>query len=353
MQKAILWIISWKFIILRQRISCWSIAIDFIMTNLNAVFLAWFCIFCFSCDEREEAEYVFKLGHVANEDHTWHQAILHFDSLLNVRTDGKVRVTVYANEQIGKEAEVIRSIMAGIVDMTITAGTLQNWTEVAAFTDMPFLLRDTDHLLALANSDIGKYLKQTILEQTGLKVICYFQRGPRHLTSNRPIKKPEDLRGLIVRVPNVPSYVVAWQALGAKPTPMAFSEVFTSLQQGTVHAQENPLAMISSAKFSEVQDYINLTEHVISWGYVVIGNEQFQSMPKPYQEIFLDAAKDMQEYEHQLFLEREELLKKELVEEGMQFIDVDLNAFQEIGSEAVYNSLDEEMKQLYEKIMKL
>jgi len=278
---------------------------------------------------------------------------LHFDSLLNIRTDGKVRVTVYANEQIGKEAEVIRSIMAGIVDMTITAGTLQNWTEVAAFTDMPFLLRDTDHLLALANSDIGKYLKQTILEQTGLKVICYFQRGPRHLTSNRPIKKPEDLSGLIVRVPNVPSYVVAWQALGAKPTPMAFSEVFTSLQQGTVHAQENPLAMISSAKFSEVQDYINLTEHVISWGYVVIGNEQFQSMPKPYQEIFLDAAKDMQEYEHQLFLEREELLKKELVEEGMQFIDVDLNAFQEIGSEAVYNSLDEEMKKLYEKIMKL
>jgi TRAP-type C4-dicarboxylate transport system substrate-binding protein len=86
---------------------------------------------------------------------------------------------------------------------------------------------------------------------------------------------------------------------------------------------------------------------------VVIGNKQFQAMPKPYQEIFLDAAKDMQEYEHQLFLEREELLTKELAEEGMQFIDVDLNAFQEIGSEAVYNSLDEEMKQLYEKIMKL
>ena len=323
------------------------------MTKFNTALLILFCVFCFSCEERKETEYVFKLGHVANEDHTWHRAILHFDSLLNVRTDGKVRVTVYSSEQIGKEAEIIRSILAGIADMTITAGTLQNWSQVAAFSDMPFLLRDTDHLLALANSDIGEYLKQTILEQTGLKVICYFQRGPRHLTSNRPIKKPEDLKGLIVRIPNVPSYVVAWQALRAKPTPMAFSEVFTSMQQGTVQAQENPLAMISSANFSEVQDYLNLTEHVISWAYVVIGNKQFQEMPDEYQQIFLQAAADMQKYEHELFLEKEKLLRQELKEDGMQFIEVDQKEFQRIGSEAVFNSLNEDMKSLYQKIIDL
>ena len=323
------------------------------MTKFNTALLILFCVFCFSCEERKETEYVFKFGHVANEDHTWHRAILHFDSLLNVRTDGKVRVTVYSSEQIGKEVEIIRSILAGIADMTITAGTLQNWSQVAAFSDMPFLLRDTDHLLALANSDIGEYLKQTILEQTGLKVICYFQRGPRHLTSNRPIKKPEDLKGLIVRIPSVPSYVVAWQALGAKPTPMAFSEVFTSLQQGTVQAQENPLAMISSANFSEVQDYLNLTEHVISWAYVVIGNKQFQEMPDEYQQIFLQAAADMQQYEHALFLEKEKLLRQELKEDGMQFIEVDQKEFQRIGSEAVFNSLNEDMKSLYQKIIDL
>ena len=320
---------------------------------IRAVILLFFVVACLSCGEKPEVEYIFKLGHVANEDHTWHRAALYFDSLLNVRTDGKVRVMVYSSEQIGKEVEVIRSIRAGIADMTITAGTLQNWSEVAAFSDMPFLLRDTDHLLALANSEIGQYLKQTILEETGLRVVCYFQRGPRHLTSNRPIRNPEDLSGLIVRIPNVPSYVVAWQALGAKPTPMAFSEVFTSLQQGTVQAQENPLAMISSANFSEVQDYLNLTEHVISWGYVVIGDKQFKAMPQSYREIFLEAAKDMQEYEHQLFLKKEALLRKELEEDGMEFVEVDLKAFQEIGSDAVYNSLNEDMKKLYEEIMDL
>jgi len=306
-----------------------------------------------SCQSRQEAEYVFKLGHVANEDHTWHQAFLYFDKILNERTDGKVRVQVYSSEQIGKEIEIIRSIRAGIADMTITAGTLQNWSDVAAFSDMPFLLRDTEHLEKLAKSEIGEYLQKTILEETGLKVVCYFQRGPRHLTSNRPIRNPDDLDGIIVRIPNVPSYVVAWQALGAKPTPMAFSEVFTSLQQGTVQAQENPLAMISSANFSEVQDYLNLTEHVISWGYVVIGNKQFQEMPESYQKIFLNAAQEMQEYEHQLFLEKEQLLRKELEEDGMEFIDVKIDEFQEIGSKAVYNSLDDKMKELYRSIKAL
>lgn len=317
------------------------------------VFIFLFVGAVFSCEQKQEKKFVFKIGHVANEDHTWHQAFLYFDKILNERTDGKVRIQVYSAEQIGKEVEIIRSIRAGIADMTITAGTLQNWSEVAAFSDMPFLLRDTEHLKALANSEIGTLLKRRILEQTGLKVICYFQRGPRHLTSNRPIEKPDDLNGIILRIPNVPSYVIAWQALGAKPTPMAFSEVFTSLQQGTVQAQENPMAMISSANFSEVQKYLNLTEHVISWGYVVIGDMQFKEMPASYQQIFLDAAQEMQEYEHKLFLEKEQLLRKELENDGMKFVEVQVQDFQKIGSEAVYESLNEEMKTLYRKIKAL
>lgn len=321
--------------------------------RLTAFALLVSCLLGISCNRSNQAEYIFTFGHVANEDHTWHQAAIYFDKILNERTKGKIRVNAYSSEQLGKEIELIRSIRAGIADMTVTAGTLQNWSKVAAFSDMPFLLRDTTHLIKLANSDIGEYIKQTILEQTGLRVLCYFQRGPRNLTSNRAIRSPDDLNGIILRIPNVPSYVTAWQALGAKPTPMAFSEVFTSLQQGTVQAQENPMAMISSANFSEVQDYLNVTEHVISWGYVVIGDKQFREMPEDYQSVFLEAAQDMQEYEHQLFLEKEKLLRKELEEDGMEFVEVEQEQFQKIGSEAVYGSLDEEMKELYRKIIEL
>jgi TRAP-type transport system periplasmic protein len=306
-----------------------------------------------SCQNKEDDIFTFRLGHLANEDNTWHLAAVYFDSLLQARTNGNVKVDVFPNEQLGKEIEMIRSIQAGITDMTITGGTLQNWCSLASFTDMPFLLRDTVHLQKLADGEIGKSIEKTIYEQTGLRIICYFQRGPRYLTSNRPIQHPSDLKGLIVRVPNVPSYVTAWQALGAKPTPMAFSEVFTSLQQGTVEAQENPLAMIRSANFSEVQSYLNLTEHVISWVYVVIGEQQFRKMPEKYQQIFLETARDMQAYEHQLFLEKEKLLWQELKDAGMIFTDVDHDAFRQISAEAIYNSLDDEMKKYYQKISDL
>ena len=306
-----------------------------------------------SCKPANEEHFVFKLGHLANEDHTWHLAAIYFDSILNARSEGRISITVYPSEQLGKEVEMIRGIKAEIADMTITAGTLQNWSPVATFSEMPFLIRDTLHLQSMVNGEIGKHIEETILRETGLRALCYFQRGPRYLTSNRPIKHPDDLNSLILRIPNVPSYAVAWQALGAKPTPMAFSEVFTSLQQGTVEAQENPMAMISSANFSEVQEYLNLTSHVISWVYVVIGEKQFQELPHDLKEILLEAAKDMQAYEHKLFVQRERSFWQELANEGMKFIEVDKDAFQMIGSTAVYNSLDDDMKKIYERIIEL
>ena len=123
----------------------------------------------------------------------------------------------------------------------------------------------------MADGDIGKTIERKILKRINLRPIGWFKRGPRHLTSNRPIVHPDDLKGMILRVPNVPIYVSVWKALGAKPTPMDFSEVFTSLQQGTIHGQENPFALIKSSSFYEVQDFCNLTGHVISWIYVIIG----------------------------------------------------------------------------------
>ena len=181
--------------------------------------------------------FIFKAGHVANTDHTWHQALEYFSDILFERSDGRIIVKVFPNEQLGKEIELIRSIKTGIADMTITGGSLQNWTDIVGFSDMPFIFRDSVHMKKLVDGPIGKEMEKRILEETGIRIVTYFIRGPRYLTSNRPITCPEDLNGLIVRVPNVPSYTVAWNALGANPTPMALSEVFTSLQQGTIEAQ--------------------------------------------------------------------------------------------------------------------
>ena len=334
--------------------SDWFTGITILSYKLVAIvaIIIWLLTFTM-CQNRQTASYVFTFGHVANENHTWHLAALYFDSLLNARTNGKVRVQVFPSEQLGKEVELIRSIKSGIADMTVTGGTLQNWVQEAAFSDMPFLFRDTGHLNAVATSDIGKYIEDKILEKSGLRVVCYFERGPRHLTSNRPVSHPSDLKGLIVRIPNVPTYVAAWKSLGAKPIPMALSEVFTALQQGTIEAQENPMAMIYSSNFQEVQKYVNLTTHVISWGYVVIGEKQFQRLPHDLGEIFLQSASDMQAYEHQLFLRNEEIIRSELETRGMKFIEADLKAFHDQATRAVFNSLGPEMQKLYLEIGKL
>ncbi|MGB5262570.1 MAG: TRAP transporter substrate-binding protein, partial [Lutimonas sp.] len=181
----------------------------------------------------------------------------------------------------------------------------------------------------------------------GLRPLCVFERGPRQLTSNRPIRHPDDLNGLIIRVPNVPTFITAWSALGAKPTPMAFSEVFTGLQQGTVEAQENPFALILSSGYYEVQKYVNITNHVMSWSYPVIGEKQYQRLPDDLKLILKEAALEMAEYEHELYINNEKNVKKQLLEKGMEFVEVDNEAFKAKCEKVIFNSLSPEMQIIY------
>jgi tripartite ATP-independent transporter DctP family solute receptor len=203
---------------------------------------------------------------------------------------------------------------------------------------------------AAASGPVGKEITTEITAKTGLVPLAWFERGPRHLTSNRPITSPDDLKGLKLRVPNVPLFVKVWQALGAKPTPMAFGEVFTSLQQNTIEAQENPLSLIDSASFYEVQKHVDLTAHVRSWIYVVIGKDKLDSLPPDLRGIVVDAAAEMQAYEHELFLAEEEALRARLEEKGMTFVESDQEAFARRAKPAVLSALGPEQRALLEKL---
>jgi TRAP-type transport system periplasmic protein len=304
------------------------------------------------CAHKSDDVYIIKVSLWANQSHTWYAAFNHFKKILHQRTDGRIEVQVYPSEQLAKEIESIRLIQAGVIDMTVTASLLSNWIEIAAFCEMPFLLRNQADKEYLINGPLGAQIKQEILEKTGLRVVGLFERGQRQLTSNRPIKHPDELNGMILRVPSVPTFVTAWSAMGAKPTPMAFSEVFTSLQQGTIEGQENPLELILSSGFSEVQKYVNRTNHVMSWSYPVIGEAQFQKLPKDLQGIFLNAAIEMENYERELFLNNQNEVEKQLKDNGMQFIEVDNDAFSRKCASAIYESLSPNMKTVYQEFMK-
>ena len=304
-----------------------------------------------SCDSKKaDGSFTLKFGHIASEDNTWHKAAVKFKELVEERSEGKIKVKIYPNSQLGKEMDLINSIQLGTADLTITGESLQNWAPKAALMAVPYAFESSEEMRAAAGSAAGKQIENEITEKTGLVPITWFERGPRHLTTNRPVKTPAELNGLKIRVPNVPIFVKVWEELGAKPTPMAFSEVFTSLQQSTIEAQENPLSLIDSASFFEVQKNVNLTAHVRSWIYVVIGKDKLNSMPKELQDIVFSCAKDMQAYENELFVEEEKKLRAKLEKAGMTFVDSDQKAFAAKAKDAIMKALSEDQRKLLEQL---
>jgi tripartite ATP-independent transporter DctP family solute receptor len=303
-----------------------------------------------ACRAPDEPKFLLRASVIVAEDHTWFRALEHFGELLDERSEGRIRLQTYPSEQLAKEIEAIRMIQAGVIDMTTTSALLSNWTEIMAFCEMPFLLDSMEEADAMLNGPVGKQIAEEMVEKTGLRPVAYFQAGPRHLTSNRPIRHPDDLKGLVVRIPSVPAFVTAWDALGAKTTPIAFSEVFTSLQQGVINAQENPLPLTNMAAMYEVQDYVNLTAHNFGWTYPVIGEAKFQSMPADLQEIFLACAREMQAYERKLFLENDARNRAELEAKGMTFVEVDREAFRQKHGNAIYRTLSPRMQELYRSL---
>jgi tripartite ATP-independent transporter DctP family solute receptor len=292
-----------------------------------------------------------KLGHLANEQDPWHKASLKFAEEVASRTKGAIEIKVFPNEQLGKETDLIKGVQLGTVDFTITGETLQNWAPAAALLAVPYALRDTAQMDKVVQGKVGAAIAKNIEDKTSLLPLTYFARGPRELTANRAIKTPDELNGLKLRVPNVPLFVAVWQALGAKPIPMAFSEVFTSLQNGTLDAQENPLALIKSASFSEVQKFVNRTDHVLSWIYLVGGSKKLARLPAAQQTAIREAAMVARDYERGLFLADEKSLEAELKAKGMTFVEVDRAAYAAKAHPAVDKALPAGIVPLYKQML--
>ncbi|WP_371156950.1 TRAP transporter substrate-binding protein [Jannaschia sp. 2305UL9-9] len=295
-------------------------------------------------------EMTLKLGHLANEQNSWHLAAVKFGEELNALTDGRIAVEVFPNESLGKEVDLINGMQLGTVDMTITGETLQNWAPMAALLAVPYAYRSLEHMDEVASGAIGDQIIDQVVEKAQIRPIAYFARGPRNLTSQRPIASPSDLNGMKMRVPNVPLFVDVWSALGAAPTPMAFSEVFTSLQSGVIEGQENPLALIRSANFNEVQGYVNQTEHVRSWIYLTIAESTWNRLSADDQAAVMQAAATAQEYERGLLLESLAADQEYLEANGMEFVEVDGAAFQTAAKDAVLANVSDEIRPVVEDL---
>ncbi len=293
-----------------------------------------------------------KMGHLTNEEHIWNVTAVKFAELVNEKTDGAINITIFPNETLGSEVDSLQMIQTGTADLTISGESMANWAPKAALLAVPYAFTNQEQMLRVIEGDIGKEIEQEIVENVGVMPIYYHLRAPRNLTSNIPVRTPEDAAGLKMRVPNVPLFLDAWKAVGAQPQVIAFSEVFTGLQQGVIDGQENPYDLIYSASFYEVQEYVNETEHVNQWVYVVLGKNQFEGLSENLQAAVLEAAAEAGEFGQELFETEIANYKQKCIDEGMIIVDdVDKEAFQKAMEPAVKESLSEEQFKLYQKML--
>ncbi|MGN6390430.1 MAG: DctP family TRAP transporter solute-binding subunit, partial [Burkholderiaceae bacterium] len=195
--------------------------------------------------------------------------------------------------------------------------------------DVPFLFRDYGHARRVLDGPIGQDLLKKF-DSKGFKALAWGENGFRHMTNNtHPVRVPEDLKGLKMRTMENPVHVQAYKGFGIIPTPMAFSEVFTALQQGTVDGQENPLSVITSAKFDQVQKYLTLTGHVYSPCVFLMNKEAFDKLAPADQQAFLEAAKEGVKANRARVDADEKVAVADLRAKGMQVVEnVDKAKFQ-------------------------
>jgi tripartite ATP-independent transporter DctP family solute receptor len=205
-----------------------------------------------------------KWAHVYEVSEPFHTESVWAAEEFKKRTNGRYEIEVFPASQLGKETDINQGLTLGSVDMIISGSSFaaRSYPPIG-ITYYPFIFRDADHLLAYAKSDVFKELAKGYEDKTGHKILAVTYYGTRHTTSNRPIAKCADMKGLKMRVPDVPAYLAMPRSCGANTAPIAFAEVYLALQNGTVEAQENPLPTIEAKKFYEVQKHIVLTGHIV------------------------------------------------------------------------------------------
>lgn len=217
-----------------------------------------------------EEEIVLRFAHVLSPDHPYQLGAEKFKEVLEENAPQPVRVEIYPSAELGGERALTEGMQIGTIDISIVPGTISSFEPKMGVFDLPYIFRDKEHAYKVLDGEIGEEVAADLPSQ-GLRLLSYWENGFRHVTNSAgPIETPEDLNGLKIRVPENSIYIDTFIEWNANVTSMAFGELYTALQQQTIDAQENPLALIYTNKFYETQDYLSLTGHFYGPAHVVM-----------------------------------------------------------------------------------
>lgn len=282
------------------------------------------------------AELKLKLAHNTDPKDPVHKSATIFAEEAGKLSNGEINVRVYPAAQLGKTKEVQEGVQQGFVDIVIESiGTLSGFHPVAGVESMPYLFEDAGHYVRVWNGPVGLEVKELLANEANFRIFGHMFRGTRELTSNKKVTKIEDLKGLKIRVTPIKERLATWKTFGANPTPMAFSEVFTALQQGVIEAQENPIPTISKNSFWEVQKYLILTSHMANGFTFQMNAKKFAGYSKETKDALIKAADKAAEYYNKYVRENEQKLLDEMASNGMEIVKIDQAPFRAKAKEVV------------------
>jgi tripartite ATP-independent transporter DctP family solute receptor len=303
-----------------------------------------------------QAQTKLKWAHVYETSEPFHKYALWAGEEIKKRTSGRYEIQVFPASSLGKESDINQGLTLGTVDIILTGASFAGRSyQPLAVSYFPFIFRDAEHQLKYARSDVFRELAKGYDEKTGNHITALTYYGARHVTSAaaRPITKPEDMKGLKIRVPDAPAYLAFPKALGANPTPIAFAEVYLALQNGTVDAQENPLPTIEAKKFYEVQKNISLTGHIVDSLLTVLSGQLWAKLSPDDKKAFTEVLEEAADKTGREIIASELRLVDEFKKKGNNVIVVDKAAFREAVLKATKPTDQGYRQQDYDRIVNL
>jgi tripartite ATP-independent transporter DctP family solute receptor len=274
---------------------------------------------------------------------------------VNEKVGDLVEAAIYGSSQLGNDKEMLQKVKLGTLEVSQPSTIMSTVVPEFGLFDMPYLVKDRAHMACISKEIVWPILAPK-LEPLGYKLIGVWENGFRQITNNvRPITTPADLEGIKLRTPRGVWRVKMFEAYGANPTPMAFSEVFVALQTGVIDGQENPYVNIWAAKFQEVQKFLSKTNHVYTPSLPTASKRLFDSWPPEVQEAVMEAGAEVQPWTYETAAKLDADLEQKLVDAGMQFNEADREAFV-AASQPIYEQFAEEVEggaELIEKAMAL
>lgn len=258
-----------------------------------------------------------------NSEHPQYKGLEKFKEIVEERTDGAIKVETYHSGQLGDDRTMMEALQLGSQEVTVpSTAPIANFVSEFSVFDFPFLFPNSDVADAVLDGEVGQSFLDK-LEPQNLVGLAYWENGFRNLTNSKhAVASAEDFSGLTIRSMENDLHLEAFRALGANPTPMAFTELFTAMQQGTVDGQENPYATIYLEGFYEVQNHVSNTNHIYSPFVFLMSKSFFDSLTADQQEIVQEAALEAGQYQRQLNREANATYLEDLQEEGMTYTEI-------------------------------